>query len=147
MPDTIITAAAAGCLMAAGVYFAFAVMVMPALLPDARTGMAVMRAVNRRAVRPPFMILFVGTTVLCLVVLVLGIVGRDLLAGLGAAGYLASVAITIVGNVPLNDALDRATVDDDGSWAAFRGPWSRLNLVRALVSALGGVLLLGCLLT
>ncbi|WP_104180724.1 anthrone oxygenase family protein [Arthrobacter sp. B0490] len=146
MPDTIITAAAGGCLVAAGVYFTFAVMVMPALLTDARTGAAVMRAVNRRAVRPPFMILFFGTTVLCIVVLVLGIVGRDLLAGLGAAGYLASVAITIVGNVPLNDALDRTT-DDEGSWAAFAGPWSRLNLVRAGVSALGGALLLVCVLT
>ncbi|MDQ0735959.1 anthrone oxygenase family protein [Arthrobacter agilis] len=150
MWDTISAAvAAAGSLLTAGVYFAFAAMVMPALRPDARTGVAAMRAVNRWAVRPPFMILFFGTAVLSVVVLVISLLGRELLAGVGAAGYLAGVAITVFGNVPLNDGLDRAAeaggsarADDEAAWAAFAGPWERLNLARAVVSALGGALLL-----
>jgi uncharacterized membrane protein len=183
MPITIITAAAVvGCLLTAGVYVAFAVMVMPALTPDPRAGTTVMREINRWAVRPPFMALFFGTAILCIVALVLGVLGREPLVGLGAAGYLVGVVITVVGNVPLNDALARAASggsggsggsgppdgsggsggsggsdgsgssggsgssagpdDEDAAWAVFVGPWSRLNLARAVVSALGGILLL-----
>ncbi len=186
MPITIITAAAVvGCLLTAGVYVAFAVMVIPALTPDPRGGTTVMREINRWAVRPPFMALFFGTVILCIVALVLGVLGREPLVGLGAAGYLVGVVITVVGNVPLNDALARAASggsggpgdsrisgdsggsgdlggsggsggpdgsggsagsggpdNEDAAWAVFVGPWSRLNLARAVVSALGGVLLL-----
>ncbi len=146
MPETIITAAAVvGCLVTAGVYFAFAVMVMPALAADPHAGTTVMREVNRWAVRPPFMTLFFGTSLLCTVVVVRGLLGGDLLAGLGAVGYLVGVVITVVGNVPLNNALARGSSGgshEGAAWAAFAGPWSRLNLARVVVSALGGVLLL-----
>lgn len=147
MLGTIITAAAAaGCFLVAGFFLAFAATVMPALAPDARTGAEVMRAVNRWAVRPPFLSLFFGTAVLCAVAGVRGVLDADLLASGGAVAYLVALAVTVLGNVPLNATLARAA-DDDDAWSAFAGPWRRLNVVRALASALGGVLLLVHLLT
>ncbi|MFJ6001030.1 anthrone oxygenase family protein [Arthrobacter sp. NPDC092385] len=143
MADTIVGAlAAAGCFLTAGFYFAFAATVMPALGHDAPTGVAVMRAVNRWAVRPPFMTLFFGTAVLCGAVLVMGARAGSLPAGGGAAAYLAGVAVTVLGNVRLNSALARAAADDGGAWAAFARPWARLNGLRAVLSLLGGALLL-----
>jgi uncharacterized membrane protein len=139
--------AAAGCFLTAGFYFAFAVTVMPALGEDAPTGVGVMRAINRRAVRAPFMTLFFGTAALCGAVLVMGgAPAGSLLAGGGAAAYLAGVAVTVLGNVRLNSALAHAVVADDGAWTAFARPWARLNGLRAVLSLLGGALLLAGLL-
>jgi uncharacterized membrane protein len=141
--DQIIAAsAAAGSFLAAGFYFAFAVTVMPGLARDARTGASVMREVNRWAVRPPFMVLFFGTAILCALVCAMGLATGRLLGVVGGAAYLAGVVSTALGNVRLNDALDRGNDDADAGWAAFAGPWSRLNIFRTVASAAGGILLL-----
>ncbi len=141
MDQIIVAGAAAGSLLAGGFYFAFAATVMPGLAKDARTGASVMREVNRWAVRPPFMVLFFGTALLCAVACVLGLASGRLLAVAGGAAYLAGVVSTAVGNVRLNDALARSE-DGDAGWAAFAGPWSRLNLFRTVASVVGGILLL-----
>lgn len=141
MATLIIMAAAAGCLLVAGFYLAFAATVMPALLGDAHTGVPVMRSINRWAVRPPFMILFFGTAILCAVVSVQGFLNAEPAAVGGSLAYLAGVASTVAGNVRLNEQLARAG-DDDSGWSQFAGPWSRLNLFRLVASAVGGALLL-----
>lgn len=143
MGAMIITATgAAGCFLVAGFYFAFAATVMPALAANARTGVAVMREVNRWAVRPPFMVLFFGTAMLCAVVCVRGLLDAEPVGVGGGVAYLAGVASTVVGNVRLNNALARSTTDDGGSWSRFARPWSRLNVFRMVASAVGGALLL-----
>ncbi|MET0990571.1 MAG: anthrone oxygenase family protein [Glaciihabitans sp.] len=95
-----------------GVYLAFAVMVMPALgrLP-ARDATAAMQEINRRAERGAFIGVFLFAA---LVALALGIVaitalpdGAAMLLLVGAALSLASAVVTVVGNVPLNNRLER----------------------------------------
>ena len=57
---------ALGCGLMAGVYFAFAAVVMDALarLPPAQ-GMAAMQAINAAALRPAFLTAFSGTAAAC----------------------------------------------------------------------------------
>jgi uncharacterized membrane protein len=62
----------------------------------------------------------------------------------GAAVYLNLVfLVTIAGNVPMNNRLDRAplgSADGLSYWAKYLRRWTRLNTVRTL----GAVLAAGC---
>ena len=126
-----------------GFYLAFSLVVMPALrrLPGGAAASA-MIAVNRAAVRAPFLVLLFGTALACLVV-----VGTSLSAPggplrvLGALASLAGWVLTVAVNVPLNARLagtDRRTV----VWSAYARPWTRANHLRAGLSVLGAVTLL-----
>lgn len=123
-----------------GVFFAFSAFVMDGLarLPPER-GVAAMQSINVTAVRPLFMVALFGTAALCLV-LASGRCARGVTAGLrfllaGSALYLvATIALTVVHHVPLNDAL--ATVDPSssgaaGHWVGYLESWTMWNHVRA----------------
>jgi uncharacterized membrane protein len=133
----------------AGFYLAFAWTAMPTLarLPD-RTLVTAMQTVNRVIARPGFLLLFLGAPVVGVVAVVLALIaGAPVLAlALGAALQLASLAITGVVNIPLNNALDRADPDDAASVVrareAFERPWNRAHAVRTVVTTLGAVGLL-----
>ena len=68
----IVAAVGAGC--NGGVLFAFSAFVMPALqrLPTAQ-GVAAMQSINVTAVRPPFMLVFGGTALVCLALIVVAL--------------------------------------------------------------------------
>jgi uncharacterized membrane protein len=130
--------------LVAGVFCAFSTFVMRGLaaLPPEQ-GVAAMRAVNRAAVRPAFMAVFLGSAVLCAVTAVVTFVlwpdegAVELLLGSGL--YLVgSFGVTVVANVPRNDALGRlepGTAQAAAYWSSYVREWTAWNHVRTVASA------------
>lgn len=121
-----------------GLFYAFSTFVMRGLdrTEPAQAAVA-MRGINAEAqANAPFLVLFLGTGVLAVVLGVVAIINRDghLLAG--AVFALLPTVITIAFNVPLNNRLE-AGLD----WASYLGPWTVWNHVRAITGLLGGALL------
>jgi uncharacterized membrane protein len=138
-------AAALGCGLNAGVFFAFSSFVMPGLdrLPPEQ-GIASMQSLNVTAVRPVFMTVLFGTALLCVVLVVWGAVRLGerpspwLVAG-GAVFVLGTIVVTIAGNVPLNDALEALDPGAAGAareWTAYVHDWTLWNHVRAVTGLL-----------
>jgi uncharacterized membrane protein len=132
---------ALGCALAAGVFYAFSSFVMAGLdLRSPATAVSAMQGINVTAVRPPLMFALFGTAPLCLAVGVVALVDLDgagrWFALAGAAIYLVGiVGVTMFGNVPLNERLDK--IDADGptaaeEWRRYYGPWSAWNHVRTI---------------
>jgi uncharacterized membrane protein len=119
----------------AGLFFAFAVSVMPALRAmDDRTFVAVMKTINVVIVNPVFLVVFLGAPLAAVAVLVWE---RNPWAVAGAVLAAVTLAITFALNIPLNNALA-----DGGARDAFEGPWVLWNVVRTLTSTAGFVCLL-----
>ncbi|RFU85236.1 DUF1772 domain-containing protein [Streptomyces triticagri] len=138
---------ALGCGLMAGVFFAFSTSVMRALgaLPAAQ-GIAAMQKINVVIVNARFLAVFVGTTVLSVVVAVVTLVespdpGRIEL-WLGCLLYLVgSFGVTGAANIPRNKALDELDPEAPASaehWARFLREWTVWNHVR------GGAALAAC---
>ncbi|MEW2164100.1 anthrone oxygenase family protein [Streptomyces sp. NPDC007084] len=138
-----------GCGLVAGAFCAFSTFVMRALaqLPPAQ-GIAAMQAINVAAVRPPFMLVFLGSAVLCAVVAVVTFVvwpdGATVELLLGSALYLVgSFGVTVVANVPRNEVLLRlepGTPEAAAQWPAYVREWTMWNHVRMIASAAAAVL-------
>ncbi|MEZ4444631.1 MAG: anthrone oxygenase family protein [Polyangiaceae bacterium] len=133
--------------LVAGVFVAFSTFVMQGLarLPAAG-GVAAMQAINAAAINRWFLGLLFGAAVTCLLVIAAswGAAGnrRAQLRIAAAVTYLLGVmAVTMLGNVPLNEALDRVTATTPealSSWAHYLPRWQTLNHLRsasAIVSA------------
>jgi uncharacterized membrane protein len=133
--------AALGSGLIAGVFFIFSVAIMRALerVPG---GMAAMQSINVIIINPMFLGVFMGTAVLCLVLAVVSIVQWQspgsawLLAG--CLLYLVgSIGLTMVFNVPMNNALataDPASPEGQKVWADYLLNWTFWNHVRAIAS-------------
>lgn len=132
-----------------GVYLAFSAMVLPALRAcDAREAVRVMQRVNVAAVRAPFMLVFFGAGIagIALVIAEVMLTGTvHPLRVVGAALLDASVLLTILVNVPRNNALAAADAST-ASWRAFDRVWSPANAVRGWLSAVGAAAIAGSLL-
>src|SRR3990170_3282129 len=109
--DVLVTATAIACATMGGVFFAFSSFVMRALarMPPAQ-GIAAMQSINVVAVTPVFMTALFGTAAACVAVAASaliewrGVTSVYLLAG--SLSYLiGSIVVTMVCNVPLNNAL------------------------------------------
>ena len=138
---------ALGCGLIAGVFFTFSNFVMKSLarLPPAH-GIAAMQAINVDVLNKSFFAAFFGTAFCCLVLAVLSFFRWDkpdalyLLAG-SVLYLVGTILVTILFNVPLNDAL--AAVDPTSAhaghlWTAYVKSWTAWNHVRtvaALVAA------------
>ncbi|MBC9724666.1 DUF1772 domain-containing protein [Streptomyces sp. TRM68367] len=128
----------------AGVFGAFSVFVMRGLaaLPPAQ-GVAAMNAINASALAPAFMVLFLGTTVLCSVIAVVTFVlwpdGGTAELLVGSVLYLVgSFGLTMVANVPRNEALTRlgpGTPEAAAYWPTYVREWTMWNHVRMIASA------------
>ncbi|WGF90517.1 anthrone oxygenase family protein [Marinivivus vitaminiproducens] len=138
----------------AGFFFAFSIVVMPALetMPPDRA-MAAMQAINA-AVRTPFFgIAFFGAVLLCAATLALSVWGRGRsFLGTGAAVvYLAGAfATTVAFNVPLNNelaALDPTVPEQAALMTGYIVDWTGWNHVRTLAAMAACVLLLASLIT
>ncbi len=132
---------ALGCGLNAGVFFAFSTFVMAGLAQLAPgDGINAMKAINVKAVTPVFMSLLFGTAMLCAIATVMALVSWGapgaVLALLGAVIYIAgAILVTMLGNVPLNNALMRvASADPAGTalWARYLRDWTRWNHLRTL---------------
>lgn len=141
--------AAIGAGVVGGVFFAFSNFVMPALarLPAAE-GIAAMNSINITVITPTFMTALFGTGLVCLVLITGAIMGWSqpgsfwLLAG--ALIYLVgNPIVTMVFNVPLNDALaavDPASSNGATVWTTYLKDWVMWNHVRVVTA----IVALGC---
>lgn len=106
-------AAVIGSGLMAGLFFIFSVCIMQALsrLPP-EEGVAAMNAINVVIQNPLFLTAFLGTGVLGLILVAAAFLsggqGAYLLAAGGLSYLVGTLAVTIVFNVPLNDALAAA---------------------------------------
>lgn len=132
----------------AGIYYAFSGFVMRALAElDPPGGMLAMRAVNRVILRSAFLPLFLASTVACLFLAAYGMVRADQPAALpmaaGAVLYvLGMTLVTMLANVPLNNALEAANPaapEGAAMWDRYLLRWTAWNHVRTLscLAALG----------
>lgn len=134
-------AAAVGCGLNGGVFFAFSSFVMPGLgrlRPS--EGAAAMQSINVTAVTPVFMTALFGTGLLCLVLLVWGVAALDepyagWLIAAGAIYLLGEIALTVAYHVPRNDALarvDPGSAEGERVWGTYLREWTRMNHVRTV---------------
>ena len=147
--EAITLAAAIGSSVVGGVFFGFSGFVMRALarLRPAQ-GIAAMQSINVVAVRPPLMIALFGTALGCLALVVSSLLRwREPVAPLRLAGgliYLAgAVLVTIVCNVPRNNAL--ASVDPESAggekvWRGYVPGWTAWNTVRTVAAVAAAAL-------
>ncbi len=139
-----------GCGTVGGVFFAFSTFVMRALLelPPSK-GMAAMQQVNRRALTPPFLGVFVGTALLSLLEIVRSLWSWSTpKAGLHLAGallYLGGVfLLTVFYHVPRNErlgSLDPGSAEGLAYWKRYGKAWLRWNHVRTVAAILAAAFL------
>ena len=136
----ITVACIAGAGVVTGLLFAFSNFVMRALadLP-AEQGMFAMQRINKTIINPIFLVFFLGTPVLCLVVAVtvfpqLGAPGVLPLL-VGTLAYLVGpFGITVLFNVPLNNRLAGAKPSEsENAWPMYQKKWQRWNHIRTYI--------------
>lgn len=141
-------AALLGCALIAGAFYAFSTFIMRALarLP-ADAGIAAMQSINVAVINPMFLGVLFGTGAACAVVMVGTVMrwerpGAALLIAGGALYLIGTLAVTIVCNVPLNNALARLSpgeADAARQWTNYVSRWTAWNHVRtaAALAAVG----------
>lgn len=142
---TIVTViiAITGTAVVGGVFFAFSSFIMRALsrLPAAE-GMAAMQSINIAVLNPVFLGVFMGTSVVSLLVSAIAIKGWELpsapylLTG-GLLYFVGTFLVTGLGNVPLNNQLASIRHTDPASseiWQHYLERWTRLNTLRTMSS-------------
>ena len=135
--------AALGSGLMAGMFFAFSVFVMAALgrLPPDQ-GIAAMQSINIVILNPVFLLVFMGTALLCVALAILSFMrwgdAGTLYVLAGGAFYLIGViVVTMAFNVPLNDALaavDPKSAEGAAAWARYLGAWTGWNHLRSVCS-------------
>lgn len=145
-----------GCMaLIAGLFYAYSCSVNPGLgrLPDKEYLLA-MQSINRAILNPWFFISFMGTLILMPVCTLLHYqtAGADLPFYLVLAAtivYAAGVfGVTIAGNVPLNNMLDKTNLQTGSmnemrqTRVAFEIPWNRFHRIRTVCNIIALVLLL-----
>jgi len=114
---TVITALIGSALIS-GVFFAFSSFIMKALARrPALEGIAAMKSINIVVINPVFLGLFMGTTLICLILLVISITKWQMPAAayflVGSLFYIVGTfLVTGLGNVPLNNQLDAVKEND-----------------------------------
>lgn len=127
---------ALGCALLGGLYFAFSAFIMKALETLGPAGSSAMNAINSVILRSWFMPFFLGTTLGCAVLVVAGFESPDdprrtlLIAG-GILYVAGMFLVTMLFNVPLNNALASA---GNENWANYLARWTRWNHVRTFAS-------------
>jgi len=150
LPFALTLLSALGCGLIAGVFFAFSAFVMKALarlLPA--QGIAAMQSINVVVINPLFMAAFFGTAAGCVVLAASSLLmwhrpgAAFLLAG-SLLYLVGTILVTIVFNVPRNDALaavDPASADGARQWAGYVTTWTAWNHVRTAAALAAAALL------
>ena len=117
-----------------GTYFAFSIVVMPALkqLP-ANAATDVMKQINSDILKSMFMLVFWLSTFIALLFIFIPVHWAMVLSG--AIYVVGMFGITAVCNVPLNKTLATATAEtSDKVWASYMKYWTGWNHVRTICS-------------
>ena len=134
---------AIGCGLVAGLYFAFSTFIMTALgRIDQAAGISAMNAINVDILRSLFMPFFLGTTLSSAALAGLAIFrwseagAAAMLVG-GVLYVLGMFVVTMVFNVPLNDALAAVDLNSPAAatlWTRYLSDWTFWNHVRTITS-------------
>ncbi|NYT35818.1 DUF1772 domain-containing protein [Allopusillimonas soli] len=140
---------AISCGLLAGLYFSFSTFIMRALgRVEAPAGMAAMNSVNAVIQRSLFMPLFLGSSLVALMLVVISLFQwhqpGSVAAFAGGVIYIGGMFIcTMAFNVPLNNALakvDPASADGGNVWGHYLRDWTRWNHVRTVASTVAMIL-------
>ena len=147
--------AALGSGLVAGFFFAFSVVVMASLarLPPPQ-GIAAMNSINVVVLNAWFFAAFFGTALVCLALAALNFARRSEPAALytlaACALYLLGcIAVTMMFNVPLNNALakvDPASEAGATLWQRYLSVWTAWNHVRTITPLAASALFIRALL-
>lgn len=141
--------AALGCGLIAGVFFAFSTFVMKALAQQTPAqGIAAMQSINITVINPWFMAAFLGTGVICLILTIASVFRWQQPGAIyllvSALFYLVGCfGVTMVFNVPLNDALAVANPTSPESanlWTNYLTNWTFWNHVRTIAAFIAAAL-------
>jgi uncharacterized membrane protein len=145
---------AIGCGMLAGLYFAFSTFIMTALgRIDHAAGISAMNAINTTIVQSLFLPVFIGTTLTSMALAGAAVFRWDepgamaMLAG-GLLYVTGMFVVTMVANVPLNDALaavDPASADGAAIWARYLKDWTFWNHARTIASTVACALFIAAI--
>jgi uncharacterized membrane protein len=125
--------AAIGCGLIAGVFFTFSTFVMKTLSQQpVAQGLATMQAINITVINPWFMTVFLGTAIACIRITIAALLKwhqpNAVYLLMGSLLYLVGTfGVTMVCNVPLNDALaivDPSSPDGAALWAKYLTDWT-----------------------
>ena len=122
----------------AGVYLAFSIAVLPGIArSDDNTFVTSMRGMNAAILNPVFGLVFGGPLVFGIVAIATQLPDGDSISSTAAALslYVATLVITGVVNVPLNNRLD-STEPPEEARALFEKTWVRWNVVRTVLCTL-----------
>ncbi|MCA9405168.1 MAG: DUF1772 domain-containing protein [Candidatus Omnitrophica bacterium] len=132
--------------LSAGVYFIFSNTIMAALKNlKPHEGVSAMRQINRVILNGLFFLIFFGTALSSLALIILLFVWRWPHQGshyifLGSSCYLLGCfLVTIIFNVPRNEALDAAdptSPDAQNFWSRYLIEWTAWNHVRTVACVL-----------
>jgi uncharacterized membrane protein len=136
-------AAALGCGLIAGTFFAFSSFVMPALgrLAPAE-GIRAMQSINVVVLNPVFLGVFLGAGVACALLAFVAPwtwsrPGAALRLAGGLVYLIGTIGVTRVCNIPRNDAiaaLDPSSVEAGAAWARYLSTWTAWNHVRTVAA-------------
>ena len=141
--------AAIGSGVVGGIFFAFSTFVMAALgrLPPEQ-GIAAMNSINVSVLNPAFFLVFFGTGLVSVALAAssyfsLGEGNGNLILVAVLIYIVGCVGVTIVFNVPLNDALAVAkanTPESAALWSRYLNEWTAWNHVRTFASIISAIL-------
>jgi uncharacterized membrane protein len=140
-------AAALGSGVVGGIFYGFSSFIMAALqrLPKTQ-GAAAMKMINVTVINPIFLLVFLGTTLVCLLLAGGSLCywdhpGAKLLLAASLFYLLGCFGVTMLGNVPLNNQLAVVVPDEEATlWAHYLKIWTRWNHVRTFASILASLL-------
>jgi uncharacterized membrane protein len=131
-----------------GLFYAYSCSVNPGLgrLNDVQY-MAAMQSINRAIINPLFMMSFMGTLLLLPICTWLNYSSSPsdrfyLLLAATVIYVVGTFGVTVAGNVPLNDALDKVNLQSGSleyireQRLLFEEPWNKLHRVRSIASVL-----------
>jgi uncharacterized membrane protein len=153
---TLTFAAAIGCGLVGGIFFAFSTFVMAALgrLPSDQ-GIAAMNSINVTVINPLFFLAFFGTGLLCLLLAGGSFIWWDQMSGklilTAAVIYLVGcIGVTMAFNVPLNNALAAVamgTPEAASLWSFYLDKWTAWNTVRTVAPLVSAALFIAALIS
>lgn len=150
----IVALAALGSALMAGFFFAFSAVTMQALgRISSERGIAAMQSINVVVLNPWFFTAFFGTAAICVVLAAYSMLDwesprSNYLLAASVAYLVGVILVTIVRNVPLNNALaavEPGSAQGDEVWARYLSVWTAWNHVRTVAPLLAAALFIMCM--